>query len=421
MITFGIVVLCALLGLVVDLGYGYYLKQLAQAAADSAALAGAQFARDNGGTCSSTGVECTTSVCAASPSNPPQNNFDAACLYANANGFGTTGNQSVTISAGSGSPSNVGVSANYWLIATATKTSPLTFLRVLGLSTMSISASATAAVMGNTSGGCIYVLDPNSSGAYTQVGNTTVQSNCGIYDNSSSSGAFVVKGGGVVTASGIYVVGGTTLNNNTTVRPTPTTGANAMTDPFASLPSPSVGSCDHTNTQFSSGTVVTLSPGVYCNGIKASGNAQITLQPGTYVLNGGGLQISSSFITLNGSGVTLYNTSSGYAFAPITIVGNATVNLSAPTSGDYQGILMYQDRSITSSAASAIGGGSTESFSGTIYMPTATLDFAGGSSTNSLTMALVVNDIDIVGNSYLAKDATGTVTGLSQPKVSIVQ
>lgn len=423
MVTLGTVFIFGLLGLVVDVGYGYYIRQVAQAAADSAVLAGIAFARDNGSTCGSGGVLCSTAVCSASPSNPPSTNFDAACLYAKSNGFPSTGNQSVTLSAGSGSAANTGVSSTYWMTATATQNLPLSFLRVMGFNTGTVTAQATGAMTGNTGGGCIYVLDPNAAGAYTQTGNTTVQSTCGIYDNSSDDKAFVVKGGGVINSTAVNVVGGTMLNNNTTVNPTPTTGVSSVSDPFANLPTPPVGGCDYSNVSFSSGTVVTLSPGTYCNGIKASGNAQITFNPGTYVLNGGGMQISSSYITLNGTGVTFYNTASGYSFGPITIVGNATVNLTAPTSGDYRGILMYQDRSIVGSASSAIGGGSTENFTGTVYLPTATLAFAGGSSTTALTMALVVDQLSIVGNTYLSKDTSsgGNATGLSQPQISLVR
>ena len=48
-------------------------------------------------------------------------------------------------------------------------------------------------------------------------------------------------------------------------------------------------------------------------------------------------------------GVMFYNTGvSGYTAAPITITGSASVvNMSAPTSGTYQGIAFFQDRSVT--------------------------------------------------------------------------
>ena len=46
MMTLGSLVIFGMVGLVVDVGYGYYLKQEAQAAADSAAMAGAMMAKE---------------------------------------------------------------------------------------------------------------------------------------------------------------------------------------------------------------------------------------------------------------------------------------------------------------------------------------------------------------------------------------
>jgi hypothetical protein len=421
MVTLVTALLSGILGLVVDVGYAYFIKQMAQAAVDSAVLAGVTMAKDSRGVCGSGGVLCQKgTTCSATPTNPPATNFDSACLYAQANGFPSSGSQTVTVSGGSGNPANVGVASSYWMTATASQTLPLSFLRVVGFNSNTVSASATAALTGSISGGCIYVLDPNGSASYNQAGTSTVQSDCGIYVDSSASDAFTVKGNALVDASVINVVGGTKINNNASVTPNPTNGISPASDPFSSLPAPTYGGCDYTGMSFNGGTY-NLTPGVYCQGIKVSGNAVLNLSPGTYILNGGGMQVTSSFATLNGSGVFFYNTSDGFAFAPVTIAGNATVNLSAPTSGTYQGILLFQDRAITSSANSAIGGGSNQTLSGTIYLPTATLNFAGGSATNSLTMALVVADIDIVGNAYLKKDTTGTATGLISNRASLVQ
>ena len=418
MATIGVVFLFSVLGLVVDLGYNYFLKQQAQAAVDSAVTAGAVMAQSNGAVCGSNGVRCESNVvCPTSPTNPPSTNFDSACLYAQANGATS---QTVTISAGSGSASGIGVASNYWISATSTQSSPLWFLRTLGLTTGTVSAQATSALIGGTAGGCIYVLDPNLSASYNQPGTTTVNSNCGIYINSSASDAFTVKGNGIVTSSVINVVGGSRINNNATVTPGPTNGVSPFTDPLASLPAPTYSGCNSSYLHVTGGTT-NLTPGVYCGGIQISSNAVVNFAPGNYILNGGGLQVTSSMATLNGSGVMFYNTSNGYTFGSMVITGNATINLTAPSSGTYQGILVYQDRSITASPSSAIGGGSNENFSGTVYLPTALLSFAGGSSTNALTMALVVKDIDIVGNSYLNKDATGQVTGLHTNTISLVQ
>ena len=421
MVSLSCIVLFGLLGLVVDVGWGYYLKQVAQAAVDSAVLAGVTEAQNGGAVCGAGGVLCQTdTACPSTNVTPPETDFDVACLYASTNGFPTTDSQSVKISAGSGNPPGLGISATYWMTATATQTMQLSFLRVLGFSEGTVAARATAAVTGGNGGGsCMYVLDPNSSASYNQPGNTTVKSACGIFVNSSASDAFTVKGTGAVSSPVIDVAGGASLSNNSTVTPAPTTGISPAVDPFASLPSPSYHGCDQSALHLTSGSYY-LSPGVYCGGIQI-GSATVNFAAGMYVLNGGGLQVSSTNAAVNGSGVTFYNTSNGYSFGPLAIAGNASVNLSAPTSGTYKGILFYQDRNILSSASSAIGGGSTEQFAGTLYMPTAQLSFAGGTASNMVTMALVVKQLNIVGNSYISADPTGNITGLNRTTVSLVQ
>jgi len=366
--------LFGLLGLVVDVGWGYYLKQVAQAAVDSAVLAGVTEAQNNGAVCGTGGVLCQTdTACPATNVTPAQSDFDVACLYASTNGFPSTGSQRVKISAGSGNPPGLGISATYWMTATASQTMGLSFLRVLGVSEGTVAARATAAITSGSGGSCIYVLDPNGSASYNQPGNTTVKSGCGIFVNSTASDAFTVKGTGTVNSSVIDVVGGASLSNNATVSPAPTTGTSSAVDPFADLPAPSYQGCNQSNLHLVSGSYY-LQPGVYCGGIQI-GSATVNFAPGMYVINGGGLQISST---------------------------NAAVN-------------------IQSSASSAIGGGSAEQFAGTLYMPSAQLSFAGGTADNMVTMALVVKQLNIVGNSYINADPTGNVTGLNRTTVSLVQ
>ena len=420
-VTLGTIFLFSLLGLVVDTGYGYYLKQLAQAAADSATIAGAVMAQNQGGSCSDSVLCQSSSVCAANPTNPPATDFDSACLYAKANGFSTTGNQQVVLSGGTDHPpANPGVNASYWISATATASTPLTFLQMLGVNVASVSAEATSALVPSAAaGGCIWVLDKASNSAFNEGGSGHVQANCGIFVNSTGYAALNVQGSATLKISALNVVGGAVLSNNSTVSPTPVTGATPVQDPFASVPSPTFSGCDYMYTQ-PHGTV-TLSPGVYCGGLKVSAGSTITFNPGTYILNGGGMAVSSSNATLSGSGVTFYNTSNGYTFGTITITGGATINLTAPSSGTYKGILFFQDRNITSSANNAIGGGANETFTGSIYMPTGNLTFVGGSTTQALTTALIADSINISGDAYLQRDTTGNLIGIPQTVVGLVQ
>jgi len=97
------------------------------------------------------------------------------------------------------------------------------------------------------------------------------------------------------------------------------------------------------------GKTTSLGPGVYCGGISASSGANVTFTPGTYVLNGGGLNVSAGS-TLNGTSVTFYNTGDNKTFGRISISGGTMGSLTAPRSGPMEGMLFFQDRTITAKA-----------------------------------------------------------------------
>jgi hypothetical protein len=72
-----------------------------------------------------------------------------------------------------------------------------------------------------------------------------------------------------------------------------------------------------------------------------------------------------------------YNTAtSGHTAGPITITVSGAVTLSAPTSGTYQGLAFFQDRSITYSSANSISDAGTGNITGTFYFPTAACGYA---------------------------------------------
>jgi len=77
-------------------------------------------------------------------------------------------------------------------------------------------------------------------------------------------------------------------------------------------------------------------------------------------------------------GVTFYLTSPSGSPASVNIDGGATVELSAPTSGNYEGLLFYQDPSDTASAS--LRGTDNTSYQGALYFPTAQLTFGGDNS-----------------------------------------
>lgn len=412
MVSLGMVFLMGLLGLVVDVGYGYYSKQVAQAAADSAAIAAAVAAQSAGASCSDT-VLCRSGY--SCPANPDTStNFGVGCLYATKNGASAS---NVTLSSGTGAVG--GATANYWVTATVRMPVPVFFSSVMGASGATAGAQATGGVVGAGGGGCIYVLDPTKDHAMEVSGGSSfIKSDCTINVNSNKSDALTVSGGATVTADSVNVVGGTSISGGSTVTPNATTGASPASDPFVNIPAPTFSGCDQTNFTVSSATA-TLNPGVYCNGITITGTSNVTFSPGTYILNGGGFTSSSSGTTLTGNGVFFYNTSNGYTYKPVTLSGGTSVTLSPETSGTYQGILFFQDRSISSSSQNTISGGSTSNLSGSIYMPSGQLVFSGGSTSGPLTLAIVVDDFTVSGSSYLKQDTTGA-TGINPSKVYLL-
>src|SRR5258708_39432821 len=101
MVTFALLAMCGMMGLAVDLGWSFFVKQRAQAVADAAAQAGVQEAlfqlggSTAGFTCASTMViscQTTPANCDGIISGGSANyhNLYNGCQYAATNGF-TTG------------------------------------------------------------------------------------------------------------------------------------------------------------------------------------------------------------------------------------------------------------------------------------------------------------------------------------------
>ena len=134
--------------------------------------------------------------------------------------------------------------------------------------------------------------------------------------------------------------------------------------------------------------------------------------PGIYFLDGTGLLVSGT-TNLNGNEVMFYNSltpavSSG-KFGPINIGGSINVDLHSPTSGDYEGVLFFNDREAPDPAVEpfyAIRGAATSVYEGALYFPSVHIDLQGAASTLSPWTFLIADTITIRGN-YLAKSVAG--------------
>ena len=410
MITLSLIPMFGLLGLVVDVGWMEFIKKRAQTAADAAAMAALlQFQSttfSSSFTCGVNGVVCQS---ATSCSPAPANYLNSGCLYAQLNGFSSAGNQSVTMQAGVGvPPTAAGVqSSAYWVTTRVNQSVPQLFSAVLGNSSGMVSARATAAL--SPARDCIYVMDPSGSGALSMSGTPNLVTACGVYINSTSATALSGNGTPTLRASEIDIVGNYSFSGTLDPNP-PSTSVAPMNDPFAALSAPTVpAGCDYNNYQ-ANGTR-TLNPGVYCGGISIR-NSDATMNPGTYILKGGGLTTQSANSHLTGNGVTIYNTYDGsHSYGALDINANSTVSLTAPTTGTYAGVLIMEDRSITAgSYTDNFGGGSSQQYTGIIYAPKSNMNYSGNASSSAYTI-LVSYRLQMVGTSTINNDYSSLPTG----------
>jgi hypothetical protein len=381
LICVGIFGLMGLIAVVADFSFLQHQKNMMQTAADSAAMAGA--AELNYGDQVAAGKA------------------DAA-----GNGY-TDGQSNVTVAINNPPSTGPNTSNMAYVEAIVSKPEPTCFLSTIGINTMTVSVRAVA--YQGDGPNCIYVTDPSAAPAMSNSGNVTVQSNCGVMVDSSASNGLTANGSVSITAPTIGVVGNYTSTGGASFTPTPTTGVIAASDPLAYVQAPTVGSCAHTNfrlngTTGSASIPYELYAGTFCGGISISGNAWLHFNPGTYVLAGGGMTIGSNTV-MTGIGVTFYDTTGTGGYGAISMNGNTSASLSAPTSGPLAGILFFQDRSIPSSATgSTISGNATSTFDGALYFPTTQITFGGNSSANGYSIVvadrLMLSGNSTVGNNY---------------------
>ncbi len=195
-----------------------------------------------------------------------------------------------------------------------------------------------------------------------------------------------LTGNVTVDAQSIGIVGTPSETGNVHVTPTPVTGIAPESDPLAYLPTPTVSSGCTNNVDLTGNVTETISPGCYTE-ISATGNTILTLNAGTYIVDGSfGLTGNSS---ITGTGVTLILLGSS------SLTGNVSLDLTAPTSGTYDGILIDQPSSNTDPLT--FTGNASSTLEGVIYAPDAAVTLTGNSGSNFYT-DFVVGSLTLTGN-----------------------
>jgi len=273
---------------------------------------------------------------------------------------------------------------------------------------------------------CVLGLDETASATVTSLGNVNLDAeDCGIAVNSNSSTALSFGGNSKVELGEVKLVGDYELTGGSVdfSYKKMLTEASATKDPYVDLDLPVFASCS--DAQQNAGPSLytddtTLDPGVFCGGLKISGNDNVILNPGTYIMDGGDFE-STGNGTIVAIGVTIILTNSGTtsygSYGNIKITGAKDIRLSAPTSGDYNDIAVYQDRlADEGSTYNKIKGTVGLEVDGAIYTPQRKLEFGGNgkslyssgddehSDENKVCTKIVAKQVVFSGNPIISND-----------------
>lgn len=276
----------------------------------------------------------------------------------------------------------------------------LPFMSFFTSTAPTISVEATAALV-FTGQYCMVSLDEGTGTGITFAGNSTVNLGCGIISNTSGASAVSAAGSADVTASPVAAVGGVpssgVYNQPTLLLPY----SLKQEDPFADLADPAPPSpCQGQITDSSAAPV----PGQCYNGVNV--DRAMTFSAGTYYITGDFSLNSRADITAHG--VTFVFTSDPALGTPdypsIAINGSARLDLTAPTSGAYEGLVMHYDGRAPTGVGHHINGNSSSIFEGAFYFPTQNLTFNGNSEMETSCIQLVAYRLTFEGNTTINND-----------------
>jgi hypothetical protein len=238
--------------------------------------------------------------------------------------------------------------------------------------------------------GNVYVLNQTASGALTVSGNAQLNVAGTLQVDSNSTSAVALSGNAEVKAAQTLIVGGAQFSSHVSRKTTLTTHAASVSlaDPLSALAAQTGTGGPAINV--SGNQTQILYAGTYAS-ITVSGNAQLILMPGIYIIGAGGVTVSgNASVTSQGQNVLLYNNGA------LTVSGNASVNLTAYSSGDYADLAIFQARTDTS--AVTISGNANLNLCGAFLYDANAQSMVTISGNAQIEAALVVNELTISGN-----------------------
>ena len=277
-----------------------------------------------------------------------------------------------------------------------------------------------------TSPVCILLVNQLEQGLLVNSGAQLNAPSCEVHIASTQNPAAMFNA--TLNAKRICIKGAN-ITKNGGVTPPAVTSCATISDPFASkLPTVSTNSCSsipnaNNNLNYNSGSgaavlnagvygginfnnnSVTLNPGVFCGSINFNGvsSGTVKLNPGLYEIHG--IWNVNSGWTVTGSGVTLYFVDQN---AGVHFNGTTGATLSAPTTGTYANILMYEPGGLSTSYATIDS--STLNLTGLIYLPSRKLTANSTSNLNSSGLNMVLSTLSLNSTNWAIAPNASSMT-----------
>ncbi len=268
---------------------------------------------------------------------------------------------------------------------------------VLGFSNSDVSVQTIAGLPKDPV--CVLSLELTAKHTWLLEGDVSFYGpDCDVYVNSEhSNDAVDPKGSGTVITSSIKAVG-YGHGNLQNLSPPLEDMDDPIPDPLDGvLAVPSAFPCDEWSLVVDEDD--TLSPGVYCGGLTIEDGATVTLDPGLYVVSGDKFLVDEA--NVEGDGVTIYLADEDAEIDWRGDEGEYHVNLSAQTTGPYAGIVLFEpsDDNKTHSFDEV-----DFNLEGTVYLPNGRVEIVNAGTSNDDPDFTVFIALEFV------YDGSGTVT-----------
>ena len=259
-----------------------------------------------------------------------------------------------------------------------------------------------------TSAACIYVLGNKSQAVLVNSGARVKAENCGVDIQSVNNPAFIMNSGSTIETTRFCVKGTQYIKNGGTLTNLQV-GCNAAADPYAGKMAEPKLPTNCTDSGTKDGQTQSIKPGMHCD-LTFNGSPTITFEPGLHIIKGRMIINSNSTVTANG--VTFYFPD---VDSELRANGGLTFKASAPTSGAYKGVLMFEKTSnaaVGSNTRQYIFNGSNgETLEGIIYLPNR--DVTYNSTTNQTNkLSMVVNTMIVNSANWNLKPYDGADSGV---------